>query len=194
MEKLFQGFPCRGRLGYKSELMPYGTDEISDADCARRATSGDEGAFEILFARYYEPVRGFACRMLGNDDGDDVAQETFVRVGREIRSLTKPEAVRSWIFRIAANLSKDAIRRRESKRKHLDAFAVDAGAVRADGGYEALDAALLALPNPQREAVLLVFFENLSHREAAHALGCAEATVSWRIMLAKRKLKTLLSR
>lgn len=170
-------------------------DDPNDAGLAEAAASGNEAAFNQLFDRYYAAVRSFAARMVFDiSDGEDIAQETFVLVGREIRSLRNPAAVRSWIFHIAANQSRDLIRRRESKRRHLDEFAADAGTSRAGGYYDALDAALLALPERQREAVLLVFFENLSHREAARALGCAETTVSWRIMLAKRKLKALLSR
>ena len=55
-------------------------------------------------------------------------------------------------------------------------------------------ASSFGLPEPWRLAVVLVYLEGLNHAEAAHALGCAETTVSWRLFRAKRKLKTILLR
>ena len=59
--------------------------------------------------------------------------------------------------------------------------------------FDSAREALAVLSADQRAAVVAVYFEDLSHAEAARVLGCAEATISWRIFVAKRKLKTLLT-
>ena len=59
--------------------------------------------------------------------------------------------------------------------------------------FQEVHAALLQLAPDLRETVALVFFEEMNHREAAEALGCAETTISWRIFRAKGALKKLLS-
>jgi len=59
---------------------------------------------------------------------------------------------------------------------------------------ERLQTALGGLPLKLREAVVLVYSEGMSHAEAARVLGCAEATVSWRVHQARRKLKSLMGK
>ncbi|GAB4180928.1 MAG: hypothetical protein Fur0032_21980 [Terrimicrobiaceae bacterium] len=97
------------------------------------------------------------------------------------------------MFRIAANLCKDALRSRASERRKREA--VEEGGGRAEGGGGSgmpdVEAALAALPNAERAAVLLVYYHGMGHAEAALSLGCAESTVSWRIFQVKRKLKKL---
>jgi RNA polymerase sigma-70 factor (ECF subfamily) len=56
-----------------------------------------------------------------------------------------------------------------------------------------VQAALLKLPAKQRAAIVLTVYDGLNHAEAAHALGCSEATVSWRVFAARRKLKRWLT-
>ena len=67
------------------------------------------------------------------------------------------------------------------------------GAADADERTEELWTAVRALPDKQRDAVLLVYGEGLSHAAAGDVMACAEATVSWHIHEAKKRLKALLS-
>lgn len=67
---------------------------------------------------------------------------------------------------------------------------------RAQAGHDATTAqagaiqrALLKLPAEQRAAIVLTVYEEMNHAEAARVLGCSETTVSWRIFMARRKLK-----
>jgi RNA polymerase sigma-70 factor (ECF subfamily) len=61
-----------------------------------------------------------------------------------------------------------------------------------EGNFEPVAVALSALPSSLREAIVLTVYEEMTHAEAAKVLGCAEATVSWRVFQAKRKLRKLL--
>lgn len=61
------------------------------------------------------------------------------------------------------------------------------------GVKDEVNAALMKLNPKQRAAIVLTTYEDLSHGEAAQVLGCSEATVSWRVFMARRHLKTWLN-
>ena len=90
---------------------------------------------------------------------------------------------------------------RKSRRESLkaDAFAIGALAIVAGGADSEADAAetlweaVRGLPDKQREAVLLVYGEGLGHAAAAEVMGVAEATVSWHVHEAKKRLKRVLA-
>lgn len=167
-------------------------EDTSDARLAALARRGEESAFTELFRRHYDPVRAFAARMLLDvGEGEEVAQEAFVRAARGMASLRDDASFRSWLFQIAANLCRDAIRRRTAHRGKLEELAREQTA-RGRETTRDIEAALAALGERERAAVVLVYYEGLNHAEAARALGCSEVTVSWRIHRAKKRLQKLL--
>ena len=172
--------------------MPSSNDELSQL--VHLAGGGDEGAFADLFRRYYERLRLFAWRMVFDSHAaEDIVQETFIRTARQIHTVRDGRAFEGWLFRIAANLSRDHLRSRVSHEKKVAAAAWEPPAGGQDETVASrVEQALQSLPTAQREAVALVYYEGCTHATAARRLGCAEATISWRIMLAKRALKKLL--
>lgn len=170
--------------------MPTSEDNLSPL--VQLAGRGDEAAFSELFRRYYERLRAFAWRIVFDSQAaEDIVQETFIRTARQIHTLRDGRAFEGWLFRITANLSRDHLRARVSHEKKITAAALESPA-RQDDVSHRVELALQSLPAAQREAVALVYYEGCNHADAARRLGCAEATVSWRIMLAKRTLKKLL--
>ena len=172
--------------------MPPDEDDKSDAGLVLRAVEGEAEAFSALFQRHYGAVRGFAYRvMLDGHAADDVAQETFICAARKLGSLRDGQAFVAWVFRIASNVARSHLRAQRSHHRKLSA-AEAAGPVTNDEGEPADEPsirafdAMCSLPPKQREAVVLVILDGLSHREASLRLGCAESTVSWRIFCAKR--------
>jgi RNA polymerase sigma-70 factor (ECF subfamily) len=164
------------------------------------ASRGDAVAFSTLFHRHYPMIHAFAYRIcLDSSEAQDIAQDTFIHAARALRTFSAPNATaaaafRSWLYRIALNLTRD----RHRRRKHQVQLAGEMAA-RQTGmenehppDFTPLHAALAALPENWRKALTLVFYEELSHAEAARVLGCAETTVSWRIFQAKRRLRKLL--
>jgi len=172
--------------------MPTSDDDLSLL--VHLAGSGDEGAFADLFRRYYERLRLFAWRMVFDSQAaEDIVQETFIRTARQMHTVRDGRAFEGWIFRITANLSRDHLRARISHEKKVAAAALESPArAQSEPASACVEQALQSLPSAQREAVALVYYEGCNHAEAARRLGCAEATVSWRIMLAKRALKKIL--
>jgi RNA polymerase sigma-70 factor (ECF subfamily) len=172
-------------------------DHPPDADLAAQAASGDEDAFSKLFDRYYSRIRAFAYQiLLDYGTAEDVAQETFIRAAKGISSLHDKRTLQVWIYQICANTARDSLRAKRAHDIKLEQAAQHFETAReCRSGDETTERALhllQSLPSDQREAVALVFFEEFSHAEAAQRLGCAVSTISWRIHLAKRRLRKLM--
>jgi len=169
--------------------------DVPEAQLVRDAQSGDAKSFEVLFDRYYDMIHAFAYRTcLVETEADDIAQETFIRAAKGLVSYRGTASFKNWLYRIAHNVRLDWLRRTSRLRDKEAGLAVEMESqvqVRPSD-YTAVHAALKQLAPDLREAVALVYLEEMSHREAADALGCAETTISWRIFRAKRVLKQLL--
>ncbi len=170
-------------------------EDVPEAQWVSDAQSGDARSFELLFDRYYDMIHAFAYRVcLVDTEADDIAQETFIRAARGIASYRRAASFKNWLYRIAHNALVDWRRQSARQREKQDQFSVEL-ASRAQArtpDYSPLHAALKQLSPDLREAVALVYFEGMNHRQAADTMGCAETTVSWRIFRAKRALRLLL--
>jgi RNA polymerase sigma-70 factor (ECF subfamily) len=160
------------------------------------AMRGDADAFSDLFNRYYPMIHAFAYRLtLSSHDADDIAQETFIKAARAIGGFRRAASFKNWLYQIAANHSRDQFRKQRNHRALNQPLTVSVeenhAAAPADNGvdFTPLHRALGGLPDDWRRALTLVYYENFNHAQAAQILGCAEATVSWRIFRAKRQLK-----
>lgn len=161
--------------------------------------SGDAEAYAALVQQHQTMIRALTFRMTGSpDDAEELAQDAFLRAYRQLASFNGASKFSTWLCKIAINLSLDW-RRRESRRAGIQAnWAAEAIAENNPGGgfpdelSRRVQEALNRLPAKQRAAIVLTVYENQSHAEAARTLGCAEATVSWRVFAARQKLKRLL--
>jgi RNA polymerase sigma-70 factor, ECF subfamily len=172
--------------------------EASDAELIGRAQGGDRGAFGKLLERHYHFVYRAAYRWCGKKaDAEDIAQEVCVRLGRAIRDYHGSGAFTTWLYTMTLNAARDMMRKtvREAiKTEAYGAYELIAGEASAEpeDPAEALWAAVRMLPDKQRDAVLLVYGEGLSHALASEAMGISETTVSWHIHEAKKRLKALM--
>ncbi len=167
--------------------------EADEARLIESAASGDARAFAELFNRYYPMIHAFAYRLsLSASDAQDIAQETFIKAARSIASFRREASFKNWLYRIGTNASHDLHRRRTKETRVADEMA--AGQLREERPHDfgAVEEALGALAEELRQAIVLVYYEGLNHAQAAHVCGCAETTISWRLFIAKRKLKALL--
>jgi RNA polymerase sigma-70 factor (ECF subfamily) len=168
-----------------------------DPALIQSARSGDVAAREWLVRRWTEPVYRFAARMLANDeDARDVAQETLVKVIRNLDSYDPARPFATWVFGIARNTCIDEHRRR--KRRAWDepgevadtrptALQEVTQAERADHVLAALE----DLPPLYREVIVLYHFEHLKYVEIAQVLEIPLGTVMNRIFRARQKLRAL---
>ena len=181
-----------------------------DGDLMSRLCAGDDEALDALMDRWQAALRGFLYRYLHNEeDAADVALETFVRVYRNREKFRPGAKFSTWMFSIALNLSRDHAR--YGRSRPVVAIEDDALAAASDRSAEASDvapdtdllrvemaravrAAVEALPDQLRSAVLLCEYENLTHAEAAAATGCSAKAVETRLYRARQLLRDALQR
>lgn len=166
-----------------------------------KAQGGDPVAFGALADRYYMTVYRYAFKWcMSKEDAEDIAQEVFIKLGSNMHSFDKRSLFTTWLYRVTANCARDYARKNSRWKTSKMPDPPDNGAIASSSpGPEnnviakSILRTVEGLPEKQREAVLLVYAEGMSHREAADVIGCAETTVSWRIFQAKRKLRKVLS-
>ena len=170
-----------------------------DHDLIVRAQSGDREAFGMLAARHYDYVFRVAWRWAGNrTEAEDIAQEVFVRLARALGNFRGAAAFTTWLYSLTLNVARDMARKKKSERVKAEAWHVhaltmgEAEQEPEDDQAARLWAAVRKLPDKQREAVMLVYGEGKNHSEASDMMGCAEATVSWHVHEAKKRLKVLM--
>ena len=169
----------------------------SDADLMRRARSGDEQAFARIVDRYKGPLVNYLARLTGRrEDGEEYAQEAFLRLYRYGDRFRDGASVAPLLFRIAINLARTAARRARLWRALVPRLAA------AEPAGEASDrelfrteiqgrvqAAIARLPPRYREAVLLRDIEEWNYADIAEALGCPEGTLKSRIGRGREMLR-----
>lgn len=170
----------------------------SDEVLARRAALGDRVSFTEIFHRHAASLYRYAFRMLDGDHqaAEDAVQETMTKAWLKLDRFRGDSALRTWLFRLAANECIDARRRRRP-------VAVDDGVLSvlttgtATEPYEAtsvlelreaLDLALLELPWRQRAAWLLREVEDLSYLEIADVLDTTVTVVRGQLHRARTTL------
>jgi RNA polymerase sigma-70 factor (ECF subfamily) len=171
--------------------------ETDDALMARLKL-GDGGAFAELLARHASAVAGFSYRMTANAaEADDIAQETFLRLWRG-REKWEPRAqVRTWLLRVAHNLCIDRFRRREVVTDEFpdlpDGRPSAVAEVQRRQVERIVNEALAALPDRQRAALGLVYYEGLSNIEAAQVLDVSIDALESLLARGRRSLRNNLS-
>jgi RNA polymerase sigma-70 factor (ECF subfamily) len=172
--------------------------EASDSELIGRAKDGDRSAFGRLLERHYDFIYRVAWRWCGRKaDAEDIAQDVCVRIGRAIRDYRGGGAFTTWLYALTLNAARDHARKSAREGAKAQAYCVHAlisgeAPEEPDDQAEALWAAVRQLPDKQRDAVLLVYSEGLSHAAAAEAMAISETTVSWHVHEAKKRLKVLL--
>lgn len=172
--------------------------------------AGDAAAFETLVDRYSGDIYAVLFRITENaEDAADITQDTFVRALRSVRGFRGDSELKTWLFRIAINESRNRFRwwkrRRRDVTLSLDAtmgesettFAemlVDTSISPEDEALSrereyALKAALLDVPVAYREAIVLCDIEGLTYEETAAALGIGLGTVKSRISRGREELR-----
>jgi len=190
------------------------TTDSSGLDGAdmQRLAGGHDAALNDLMARHARPVFQFLCRMLGNeDDANDLAQETFVRVYQHRGSFKPGARFTTWLYTIAGNLARNHHRwRTRHPNVSLDAEsgttgesigdvlpasdpAPDSAAVATERA-SAVRAAVAKLPADMREVIVLCEWENLSAAEAAAILGTTPKAIDSRLYRARNLLRDRLKK
>jgi RNA polymerase sigma-70 factor (ECF subfamily) len=190
-----------------------------DQRLMRRFQKGDVSAFEVLLEKFQGPVLSLCRRYLGSRSPgvDDVAQEVFVRIFRSKQTYEPKAKVSTWIYRITVNTCLNEIRRLGAdKNRNVAGFSAVFGDAESAGESEAafladrraeapLDemaagevegrvrAAIDALPEQQRLAVVLSRYHALPYEDVAAAMATSVPAVKSLLTRARENLRKALS-
>jgi RNA polymerase sigma-70 factor (ECF subfamily) len=177
----------------------------SDETLVQMARKGDRNAFDELFRRYKKAILNFVHRYIGNKEtAEEVTQEVFVNVYKNLRIFDPKRKFSVWVYTIARNLAKNALR----DKRYFKDVSLEESVAAADETIKLKD--MIVDPNPQpdavaedeelakeaqkilksmppklREVVTLCSIQGLTEEEAARILGCSVASVSIRLNRAK---------
>jgi RNA polymerase sigma-70 factor (ECF subfamily) len=169
----------------------------TDEELVARSVEGDTESFNELVLRWERSIYSLAYRVLGREeDARDVCQEAFLRAFRGLAAFKGQAKFSSWLYRIALNLCRDAIRR--ERRSPLVAVPegidpAELAALQPSPGPSVEDlvaqaelrrhvaSAIRRLPEDQRTAIILKEYHGLTFQEIANIMGCPLSTAKTRL-------------
>lgn len=194
--------PAWGMAGYTEETAAASTagdgSPAVDAVLLEGVVAGNETAFNTIVDRHYSLVFRLSARVLGNAaDAEDVAQEAFVKLWRNPPALRNQAALKGWLVRVARNLAIDRLRRARNTSDSELELLVDPstgpdGHLRHGQAAGEISAALAQLPERQRTALQLTYFEALGNQETASIMDVSVEAVESLLSRARRSLRLAL--
>jgi RNA polymerase sigma-70 factor (ECF subfamily) len=171
----------------------------TDLELIRQAQQGDRQAFGQLVRRHHQGVINVVYRMCGNTDlAEEAAQETFIRAWSHLPRYKPRAPFRNWLYRIAINLARDALRR-ERPAVDIESVPIASGdqgpqaLVEARERGEIVREAVTDLPPASKEVLVLREYEGLSYKEIAETLDIPIGTVMSRLNYARGRLRQSLA-
>lgn len=164
----------------------------TDEELLALTARGDDDAFAAFYRRHLDPVVAYLRRRVpAPEHAFDLAAEAFAVVALQAGDFRGEGAATAWLYGIARNLLRESLRRRRiedgaRRRLGVEPAALDdadliAVEERAAAGSEALEAALAALPEPTRRALLARVVEERRYPDIATELACSEHVVRQRV-------------
>ncbi len=186
----------------KSEEMKQALENESDAELLARYNAGEEAAFRELVNRYKNSLYAFLRHFLTQADlVEDVFQETFLQLYNSRESFDPERPLRPWLFTIAANKAKDALRKRQRTATVSIAAIAEAQEMSFDSVLNTLTSdtripyddaertelggrvreVIANMPENLREILILAYFNRFSYKQMAQILSIPIGTVKSRL-------------
>jgi len=181
----------------------------SDQQLVSDYLSGDEKSLEVLFGRYLKPIYSFTYRYVGDgQDAEDVTQEAFVKVWRNLKKFDQQKSFKTWIFSIAKNTAIDFLKKKKATtfsefeneegenmitETLADPSPLPQELLEKAGVAQILNAAMEKLSPKYRMVLFLRYNDQFNFREIAESLGEPIHTITSRHRRALIQLKKLLT-
>ena len=183
------------------------SDREIDRQLVERAQRGDKRAFELLVEKYQRKLGRLLSRFIRDPaEVEDVTQEAFIKAYRALPNFRGDSAFYTWLYRIAINTAKNAVVSRDRSPIEYNIDRNDAteesydmqgrmkdsetpeGLVLTDEIRSTVNAAIEALPEDLRTAIVLRELDGLSYEDIAAAMDCPVGTVRSRIFRAREAI------
>lgn len=186
-------------------------DEYTDEELMELVKQDDRDAFELLYQRYERRIYNLVRRVVGpRPEVDDLTAEVFYRVYRGARTYVPKAKFKTWLYRITLNLCSTALRRRKplisldapvaSEDDPEEEHTIEVADPTSDPALyaerremtEAIKKALDQLPAEQKQAMIMLVYDQMSYEEIAAATGSTVKAVKSRIHRARERLRSAL--
>jgi RNA polymerase sigma-70 factor (ECF subfamily) len=184
--------------------------EQTDDELISATLAGESASFAVLVERYISAIYKFSYRYVRNGpDAEDISQETFLRVWKNLKSFDRSKKFKTWLFAIAKNASLDLLKKRRTlpfsvlgeEDDAIEAVLApylaiaETSAVSFDRGIlkENFDVALAKLPERYRDVMIMRYTDNLKFREIAERLHEPVDTVKSRHRRGLSLLRNIMS-
>ncbi len=166
----------------------------SDKELVKRFQRGDDAAFATFSERHRDRLYRLASVWLGDRDlAKDAVQEAFLRSYTGLGQFRFRAAPSTWLIRVCRNVCLE-LNRRHPRSEAMDVVAdLPAAEVREEDLPAYLHRALAALPERQKDVVVLRLLEDMSVRDTAAVMGCREGTVKAHLAKASANLRAQLT-
>lgn len=178
----------------------------SDETLARKVQQGHTGDLRTLVERHHGPLLGYLYRLTYGDGplAEDLVQEAFLRALRQIGQYRYPQRFKPWLYAIATNLARDHYKRLSTRQTTAMTDAMLEYPDRNPGKspesvmvtqdeVAQVKIMLAALPDHQREVLLLRYIEEMSLAEIGETLEVPVGTVKSRLSLGLKRMRALLA-
>jgi RNA polymerase sigma-70 factor (ECF subfamily) len=177
----------------------------TEPELLAKCRQGDADAWDVLFETHYAATGRFVFQLspdFAREDVEEICQDVFLAVIRNLNSFHGESQLQTWIFRIAVNKARDFVERQHAQKRGGGQTPISLNGPIGDGAMEIdppsaapgpdghlmqaeqvnlVRAALERLGDPCREIILLRYFGDLSYQEIAQTLRMNEKTVSSRL-------------
>lgn len=169
-----------------------------DFSLIKRFIDGEESIFGELVKRHKDKIRNIIYVTLNNGDlVDDIAQEVFITVYKNLKNFRFESQFTTWIYRITVNKCKDHLRKKNVRRIFLPIKDDEEEPVFENINEDTdiqhiVRNAIAALPDKLRIPIVLKDLEGFSYQEIAESMECEIGTVKSRIFRGREALKKML--
>lgn len=173
-------------------------DNFQLSELAQKAKNGDMSAFEKIYIELSPEIYAIACEITqSKEESRDLVQDCFLAAMENIGNLKEPDKIKNWLIRIAANKSRDYIKKKKPSVLTEDQYeiidniededisAIPEASLETDERIEEVNEILGCLTEEKRLCLLLRFKYDMSYAEIADELGITESAVKSRISRAK---------
>lgn len=175
---------------------------LGDHDLVIQSCQGNQSAFALLVSRYQEKLYRMIYFMVHHQEESwDLLQDTFIKAYHGLPHLKNPEIFKSWITKIAFNLTLNHLKRQSRFHKHSDDVLLNIAnhkdsspqkALEEEESRELLRKAISLLPAKQKSVLVLCDMEGYSYKEAAEILKCRIGTIMSRLFYARNSIREYL--
>lgn len=179
---------------------------LDDELLVKRAQQGDGKALEELLFDCEKRVYNIAYRYMGNEaDAYDMAQESLIKVYRNIKTFKGEASLLSWVYRLTVNTCMDGLRKRKNAPVSLE-HSIEMGASFEDAYSESPEAQAMSVQDSEdirkainilsdvyRHVIIMRDIDGFSYEEISQLLDISVGTVKSRINRGRQRLKELLS-